>query len=86
MLLASTPKKSGGVLSAAVVKVSSIETASLLAASGTHPKIAQSIMRHKDINLTMSLYTHTLRGQEADAISKLPDLSKPSEQGSGTDG
>jgi len=54
------------------------ETASLLAASGVHPKVAQSIMRHKDINLTMSLYTHTLRGQESEAISKLPDLSQPS--------
>ena len=33
-------------------------TGSLLAASGVHPKIAQSIMRHSDINLTMSRYTH----------------------------
>ncbi|MGB2866340.1 MAG: tyrosine-type recombinase/integrase, partial [Sedimentisphaerales bacterium] len=66
------------------------ETASLLAASGVHPKVAQSIMRHKDINLTMSLYTHTLRGQESEAVNKLPDLSQPSKQrksrGSGTDG
>jgi len=42
-------------------------TGSLLAASGVHPKVAQSIMRHGDINLTMSLYTHTLRGQETEA-------------------
>lgn len=40
-------------------------TGSLLAASGVHSKVAQSIMRHSDINLTMSLYTHTLRGQES---------------------
>ena len=33
-------------------------TGSLLAASGVHPKIAQEIIRHGDINLTMSLYTH----------------------------
>ena len=31
-------------------------------------------MRHSDINLTMSLYTHTLAGQEADAVAALPIL------------
>jgi len=66
-------------------------TGSLLAASGVHPKVAQSIMRHSDINLTMSRYTHTLRGQEARAVETLPDLSKPSEnrerqKATGTDG
>ena len=63
-------------------------TGSLLAASGVHPKIAQSIMRHSDINLTMSLYTHTLRGQESEAIENLPDLSLPSmkkKKATGTD-
>jgi len=50
---------------------------SLLAASGVHPKVAQSLMRHSDINLTMSRYTHTLTGQEAKAIENLPDLSLP---------
>ena len=48
--------------------------ASLLAASGTHPKVAQSILRHSDINLTMSRYTHVFRGQETDAVAALPDL------------
>ncbi|HPS56210.1 MAG TPA: site-specific integrase, partial [Sedimentisphaerales bacterium] len=60
----------------------------LLAASGAHPKVAQSIMRHSDINLTMSLYTHTLRGQEAEAIENLPDLTLPSkgkQKATGTD-
>jgi hypothetical protein len=52
--------------------------ANLLAASGVHPKVAQSIMRHCDINLTMSRYTHVLRGQESEAVAKLPDLSLPS--------
>jgi len=51
------------------------ETGTLLAAAGVNPKTAQSIMRHSDINLTMSLYTHTLLGQESEAIGKLPDLS-----------
>jgi len=51
------------------------ETGTLLAACGVHPKTAQSIMRHSDINLTMLHYTHTLIGQEAQAIDKLPDFS-----------
>lgn len=55
-------------------------TGSLLAASGVHPKETQSIMRHSDINLTMSIYTHTLTGQESQAIDSLPDLSLPSNQ------
>jgi len=53
---------------------------SLLAAAGVHPKVAQDLMRHSDINLTMSRYTHTLVGQQAKAINALPDLSQPSRQ------
>ncbi len=53
-------------------------TGSLLAASGAHPKVIQSIMRHSDINLTMSRYTHIFRGQESDAVVGLLDLSLPS--------
>ena len=65
-------------------------TGSLLAASGAHPKVAQSIMRHSDINLTMSRYSHIFRGQESEAVEKLPDLSLPSTEAqkaikSGTD-
>jgi len=55
-------------------------TGSFLVAGGVHPKVAQSIMRHSDINLTMSLYTHTLRDQESEAVKSLPDLSLPSEE------
>jgi hypothetical protein len=55
-------------------------TGSLLAASGTHPKVAQSIMRHSDINLTMSRYSHIFHGQDSEAVEKLPDLSMPSSQ------
>ena len=51
-------------------------TGSLLAASGVHPKIAQSLMRHSDINLTMARYTHIFRGQESQAVESLPDFSK----------
>ena len=66
-------------------------TGSWLAANGVHPSVAQAIMRHSDINLTMSRYTHLFRGQESEAVAKLPDLSLPSEQKaaavrSGTDG
>ena len=43
-------------------------TASLLAASGVNPKTAQAIMRHSDINLTMSRYTHIFRGAESEAV------------------
>ena len=55
-------------------------TGSLLAAAGVHPKTAQDIMRHSDINLTMSLYSHTLRGQVQTALEQLPDLSLPSRE------
>jgi len=62
---------------------------SLLAASGTHPKVAQSIMRHSTIDLTMSRYTHVFAGQEADAIAALPDLdatpARQSAKATGTD-
>ena len=44
-------------------------------ANGVHPKVIQEIMRHGDINLTMTRYGHTLRGQTAEAVRKLPNLS-----------
>ncbi|MCK5611857.1 site-specific integrase, partial [Candidatus Pacearchaeota archaeon] len=53
---------------------------SMLAASGVHPKTAQELMRHSDINLTMSRYSHTLRGQTAKAVASLPDFTLPSRQ------
>ncbi len=48
---------------------------SWLADCGVHPKQIQEIMRHGDINLTMTRYGHSLRGREAEAVVKLPDLS-----------
>ena len=50
-----------------------------LAASGAHPKVIQSIMRHSDIRLTMDTYGHRLMEQESQALAKLPDLSLPPE-------
>ncbi len=65
-------------------------TGSWLAANNVHPKVIQSIMRHSKIELTMSVYTHTLTGQEPKAIASLPDLSLPSSKqkavATGTDG
>jgi len=51
---------------------------SLLAAAGVNPKVAQEIMRHSDINLTMSRYSHVYRGQVSQAVENLPDFSRPS--------
>lgn len=56
----------------------------MLAASGVHPKTAQTLMRHSDINLTMIMYTHTLRGQEATAVESMPDLSSKANKATGT--
>jgi len=53
-------------------------TGSLLVACGAHPKIAQSLMRHSDINLTMKRYSHVFKGQESEAVEALPDLSQSS--------
>ena len=49
-------------------------TASLLAASNVQPKVAQTILRHRDIRTTMNIYTHVLTGQERRAVNSLPDL------------
>jgi len=49
---------------------------SLLADAGVHPRVAQSLLRHSDINLTLSRYSHVYAGQEVDALAKLPDFGK----------
>ena len=49
-----------------------------LARGGVHPKVAQTLARHSTITLTMDRYSHTTRGQLADALSKLPDLTSDS--------
>ncbi len=46
-----------------------------LARGGVHPKQAQDLARHSDINLTMSRYGHTVIADRAAALSALPDLS-----------
>ena len=58
-------------------------TGSWLAANNVHPKVAQAIMRHSDINLTMSRYSHVMEAQEAEAVARLPDLSLSHREGQG---
>ncbi len=50
-----------------------------LARGGVHPKVAQQLARHSTITLTMDRYSHTSRGELADALTALPDLSDSSE-------
>jgi len=45
-----------------------------LARAGVHPKQAQDLARHSDINLTLSRYTHTAVADRAAALEALPDL------------
>lgn len=47
---------------------------SLMAAAGVHPKICQQRMRHKTIELTMNLYTHTYLSDEIAAVDATTDL------------
>jgi integrase len=51
-------------------------TGSLLAAAGTHPKVAQAIMRHSTVDLTLNRYSHLYAGQVSNAVNGLPDLSR----------
>ncbi|MBN1610670.1 MAG: site-specific integrase [Polyangiaceae bacterium] len=45
-----------------------------LAAAGVHPKVAQELARHSDINLTLSRYTHVAREDEQKAVEGLPRI------------
>ena len=53
------------------------EVLSDLPRSGVSPKMAQSLARHSDINLTMSRYTHIGLHDQAAALEALPPLSPP---------
>ncbi|UCD51896.1 MAG: hypothetical protein JSW27_04520 [Phycisphaerales bacterium] len=50
------------------------QCATLLAQRGVHPKIAQSILWHSDISLTLLLYSKTDQAQKASAVTGLSDL------------
>jgi len=47
---------------------------SLVTKGGVHPRIAQRLARHSDINLTMSRYSHTLLNDEVEALQVLPQF------------
>jgi len=53
---------------------------SMLAAAGVHPKTAQELARHSDINLTMSRYTHVRLSDLSTAVHALPNLHIPEMQ------
>ncbi len=61
-----------------------------LARGGVHPKQAQDLARHSDINLTLSRYSHTVIADRAASLRALPDLmSRPEQErqrATGTDG
>ena len=58
---------------------------SLLAQSGVHPKIAQELMRHSSIDLTMSIYTHAQAEHIAAAVDALPEFGHRYFAKTGTD-
>ncbi len=60
-----------------------------LAASGVRPKVAQALMRHSSIVLTMDRYTHLSAEDERTALGSLPSLDDRGDVGqraTGTDG
>ena len=57
----------------------------MLAKSGVQPQVAQRLMRHSSIDLTMNFYTHILIKDKASAISQLPDFIVSESVKNGTD-
>ncbi len=54
--------------------------ATLLGDNGIHPKTAMSLLRHSDVNLTMAIYSHSIREREASAVAALPDFDRPASE------
>ena len=48
--------------------------ATLLARNGVSPSVAQRLMRHSDIRLTMNTYTHLDLADTAGAVAALPAI------------
>ena len=46
--------------------------ATLLAGNGVSPAVAQKLLRHSDMRLTMNIYTHLDLADTADAVAALP--------------
>ncbi|HBV65706.1 MAG TPA: hypothetical protein DEF45_22100, partial [Rhodopirellula sp.] len=47
----------------------------VMALSGVHAKMIQSIMRHKDVKLTLEPYGHLFQSMEREALDKLGQLT-----------
>jgi integrase len=50
--------------------------ATLLARNGVSPSVAQKLMRHSDIRLTMNTYTHLELADTAGAVASLPSFGE----------
>ncbi|WP_260216197.1 hypothetical protein [Streptomyces gossypii] len=48
----------------------------VLAFLKVHPKVAQAILRHSQISMTMDIYTHVVDEDQRDAATLLADLLK----------
>jgi integrase len=46
----------------------------LLAFLKVHPKVAQTILRHSQISMTMDVYTHVVGSDQRDAAAMLAEL------------
>ncbi|EPD56072.1 tyrosine-type recombinase/integrase [Streptomyces sp. HGB0020] len=49
----------------------------LLAFLKVHPKVAQAILRHSQISMTMDIYTHVVGDSEREAVGMLAELLDP---------
>ena len=49
--------------------------ATMLARKKVHPKVAQKLLRHTDIRLTLDIYTHADADDQTRALASLPDIS-----------
>jgi len=47
-----------------------------LAKAGVQPKVAQELMRHSDVKLTLNTYSHVGLDDLAGAVEKLPNFSE----------
>ncbi|MFE1373036.1 tyrosine-type recombinase/integrase [Streptomyces pharetrae] len=50
----------------------------LLAFLKVHPKVAQAILRHSQISMTMDVYTHVVGDSEREAVGMLAELLEDS--------
>jgi integrase len=58
---------------------------SFLESSGAQPKVAQELMRHGSIQLTLGLYTHLQADRITKAVNDLPDFGEKEYLRTGTD-